>query len=78
MQKRIKNVLGPNIKFYRMKRGLTQEDMTARLNVLGLEIDRPMLSRIENQERILYDYEIREIAKILEIDYNDLFKDKSK
>lgn len=74
MEKDIRNILGPTIKFYRKERRLTQEELTARLNIQGIDIDRPMLTKIENQSRELYDYEIYAIAKVLGIDYNELFK----
>lgn len=69
-----RNVLGPTIKFYRKKLGISQEYLTARLNVLGINIDQTILSRIENQEREIYDYEIYAIAEALEIDLIDLLK----
>lgn len=75
MAKGIRNILGPTIKFYRKKMGLTQEYLIARLNIQGIDIDRPMLSKIENQTRELYDYEIYAIAKVLKVEFNDLFKD---
>lgn len=78
MERAIRNILGPTIKFYRKRMGLTQEELTARLNIQGIDIDRPILSKIENQARELYDYEIYAMAKIFQIDYNDLFKDISK
>lgn len=77
MEKGIRNILGPTIKFYRKEMGLTQEELTARLNIQGIDIDRPILTKIENQSRELYDYEIYAIAKVFQIDYNDLFKDVS-
>jgi len=77
MEKGNRNILGPTIKFHRKRLGLTQEYLTARLNIQGVEIDRPMLTKIENQTRELYDYEICAIAKVFGIDYNDLFNDVS-
>lgn len=77
MKNGIRNVLGPRIKFYRKKLGLSQEYLTARLNIQGIEIDRTILSRIENQERELYDYEIIAIAKALEVELINLLKDIS-
>lgn len=72
-----RNILGPTIKFYRKKLGISQQYLIARLNVRGINIDQTILSRIENKEREIYDYEVYEIAKALEIDYNILFKDVS-
>lgn len=68
-----RNVLGPNIKYFRKKLGLTQEDLTARLQVQGISIDRPMISKIENQTRELLDYELIAIANILKINIKELF-----
>ena len=78
MEKGIRNILGPTIKLYRKKKCITQEYLTKCLNSQGIKIDRPMIAKIENQTRELYDYEICAIAKVFEIDYNDLFKDISK
>lgn len=69
-----RNVLGPNIKYFRKKLGLTQEDLTARLQVQGISIDRPMISKIENQTRELLDYELIAIANILRIGVEELVK----
>lgn len=70
-----KNILGNKIRIIREKHNITQEHLAARLNVQGIEIDRPMISRIENQTRYLLDYEIKGIAKALGIDINELFKE---
>jgi transcriptional regulator with XRE-family HTH domain len=68
-----RNILGPIIKYYRKKSGLTQEDLAARLQVNGILLDRPMISKIETQTRELLDYEILAIVKILKIDIKELF-----
>jgi transcriptional regulator with XRE-family HTH domain len=68
-----RNILGPRIKFFRKKFGLTQEELAARLQVNGIILDRPMISKIENQTRKLLDYEVLAIAEILKIDIKDLF-----
>ena len=77
MEQGIRNELGPNIKFYRKRIGITQEELTELLNNEGINIDRPILTKIENQTRELYDYEIRAFVKILHVHYEDLFDDVS-
>lgn len=69
-----RNIVGLKIKKLRIRKELTQEQLAARLNVLGIDIDRVMLSRIENQTRYLLDYEIKGIAEALEVKINELFK----
>ena len=69
-----KNVLGKRIKQIREQKLITQEQLTARLNVQGIDIDRPMISRIESQTRQLLDIEIIGIAKALGVNVTELFK----
>lgn len=72
---KLRNIIGPNIKSVRNKKNITQEDLTARLNVQGIDIDRPMVTKIENQTREVYDYEIKGIAKALGVSIDELFKE---
>ena len=72
----MRNIIGLNIKRIRKKKGLTQEELTAKLNILGLNIDRPMVSKIENQQREITDLEIKAIAEVLEVHIDDLFYEK--
>lgn len=69
-----RNIIGGNVRFLRKKLGITQEDLAARLNVLEIDIDRPMISKIENNSREVLDYEVKALAKALKVSINDLFK----
>jgi len=44
---------------------VSQEDLAGRLATIGIQLDRSALSRIENQDRYLMDYELIAIAKAL-------------
>lgn len=68
-----RNILGSSIKYLRKKSGITQEDLAARLQVNDIQLDRPMISKIENQTRELLDYEILAIANVLKIDMQELY-----
>lgn len=70
-----RNVIGPNIKKIRNTKKITQEELTAKLQINGINIDRTMISKIENQTREIYDYEIISIAKALNIPIEHLFND---
>jgi len=59
----------------RNAKNITQEELTARLQINGISIDRTMISKIENQTREIYDYEIISIAKALNIPIEGLFND---
>ena len=69
-----RNIIGNRIREIRINASITQEDLTARLNVLGIDIDRPMVSKIENCLREIVDYEIIAFAKALKVPLEDLFK----
>lgn len=70
-----RNIIGKKIKEFRVKANVTQEDLAARLNVLGINIDRPMISKIENNSREILDFEIKAIATALKVSIGDLFKE---
>lgn len=69
-----RNITGKKISQIRKKKGVTQEDLAARLNVQGIDIDRPMISKIENQTREILDFEIQGVAKALGVSIDELFK----
>ena len=70
-----RNIIGKKIKYYRTKKGVTQEDLAARLNVQGIEIDRPMISKIENHTREILDFEIKGISIALGVTIEELFNE---
>lgn len=69
-----KNIIGSKIKSLRKAKGLTQEELLSKLQLEGLEIDRPMISRIESRTRTLPDYEVKTIAKVLNVSIDELFE----
>ena len=71
MKKR--NIIGDNVRRLRKEQKLTQEELTAKLQTEGLYIDRPMLTRIELNQREVYDYEVLGISNALNIPIEELF-----
>ena len=71
MKKR--NIIGDNVRRFRKEQNLTQEELTAKLQTEGLDIDRPMLTRIELKQREVYDYEALGISNVLNIPIEELF-----
>ena len=69
-----KNIIGIKIKSLRKSKGITQEELTSKLQLEGLDIDRPMVSRIESRTRTIPDYEAKLIAKVLNVSINELFE----
>ena len=65
-----KNICGDRVHEARCKHRLTQSDLAARLQVAGIVIERDPVSRIELGTRFVADYELREIARALNVSVN--------
>ena len=65
-------VLGNNIRNLRISKGLTQEQLSAKLQVNGCDITRSAIAKIEVGQRHLYPDEIKLLKEILNISYDEL------
>ena len=64
-----KNIISEKLKEYRVKQKVTQGDLAARMQVLGVNIDQQAISRIEKNSRQVTDYELACFCKCLDIIY---------
>ena len=62
-----KNICGEKVKQARKKHGLSQENLAARLQVEGINIERDSVSRIEIGTRFVADYELAALCKVLNV-----------
>lgn len=62
-----KNICGNRIYEAITKKRITQGELAARLQVRGVMLERDSISRIEIGTRFVADYEVVEIAKVLEV-----------
>ena len=60
----------------REAQNMTQEDLTARCNIVGFNISRGTLAKIESQVRQVTDKEAALLAKALKISVEVLYKQK--
>ena len=65
-----KNICGDRVHEARCRLRLTQSDLAARLQINGIIMERDSVSRIEIGTRFVADYELREIAKVLNVTVN--------
>ena len=65
--------IGGKVRFFRKKRGMTQEELAARLQTRGCNITRAMVGHIETGYRTASVFEIDMLVEVLGIDYNALF-----
>jgi transcriptional regulator with XRE-family HTH domain len=68
------NVVGPQVKWLREQKAMTQEDLTAQCNLLGWSISRGTLAKIESQVRRVTDFEVAMLAQALEVEISKLFE----
>jgi transcriptional regulator with XRE-family HTH domain len=62
------NIVGPQIRKLRYQRELTQEMFAARCAILGWDLSRGTLSKIEAQLRCVTDSELVILAKALKVE----------
>lgn len=63
-----KNICGRKVREARNKLNLTQDEFAARLQVEGVNIGRDSVSRLEKGTRFVADYELKILAKVLDVD----------
>ena len=69
----IEKKIGNNIRTLREKAGLTQEMLSAKLQINGCDITRSAVAKIEVGQRHLYPDEIIILKKILNVSFDDIF-----
>lgn len=76
MNNGIEKQVGNNIRSLREKANLTQEQLSAKLQIRGCDITRSALAKIEVGQRHLYADEIILIKDILKVSFDDIFNIK--
>lgn len=69
---RFRNAAGPQIQKLRQARQWTQSDLAVKLQLVGLDMDRTAVAKIEARIRSVFDFELAIIAKVLGVSMNDL------
>ena len=60
-----KNISGDRIRQARVVQRMRQEDLAAKLQIAGVNMERDSISRIEIGTRFVSDFELKVIAKVL-------------
>ena len=66
--------MGRNIRHIREEKGMTQELLSAKLQLAGCDITRSAVAKIEVGQRHIYPDEISHIRQILSTTYKELFE----
>ena len=60
-----KNIIGRRLETLRKEKGLSQEQLAAKMQTMNVNIDQQMISRIERNLRIVTDYELACFCRVL-------------
>ena len=74
MNKQIESKVGNNIRRIREAKGMTQDALAAKLQLLGCDITRSAIAKIEVGQRHLYPDEIILIRQILNTTFEAIFE----
>ena len=69
-----KNLIGANLKKLRRKLKVSQQDLSNKLELLGVYVCRGSISRIEDFSRTVTDIELFAIAEVLNVEVRDLYQ----
>jgi len=70
------NEIGPQVRRLREAQGLTQEGLAARCHLIGWDISRGTLAKIESQVRRITDDEVPLLAKALKVELAVLYRNE--
>lgn len=68
------NLCGKNVAKYRKKMGISQRVLAERLQIVGLDIDKNAIQRIECGKRFVTDIELVALVRVLEKDFHELVR----
>lgn len=67
-----KNISGSKLRELRLKHNLTQQSLAEKVQLLGIELTVKEISKIENNARLVQDFELFAFAKIFNVS-TDIF-----
>ena len=72
-RQKVMNVIGPQVRRIRYQQGLTQPALSSKCQLIGWDISRESLAKIESRLRGVSDIEILQLAKALKVHFSVLF-----
>lgn len=67
-----KNLIGEKLKRLRKQKRLSQQALARELQLTGLDMDKNVITRIENNKRYVTDIELKSLTEVLQVSYQDL------
>ena len=67
-----KNLIGDRIKELRNRTNLSQRDLARKLQLIGMDMDKNVITRIETNKRYVTDFELQALKEIFDVSYDYL------
>ena len=68
----VQNMIGDIVRKYRKAAKMSQQELSVKLELLGVYVCRGSISRIEDKSRTVTDIELYALAKVLSIPWDEL------
>lgn len=72
------NIIGANLKRIRENRNLSQYDLCCQLELLGVTMYKSDIYEIENNKRLVKDFEAKALCIVLSVSLDELYADTDK
>lgn len=73
-----KNLIGERLKDLRKTKNLSQRDLARELQLIGIDMDKNVITRIETNKRYVTDFELQALKEIFKVSYDYLIDGKEK
>ena len=67
-----KNLIAKQLRILRAKRHMSQRGLAMEFQLRGYDIDKNVITRIENNQRYVSDIELQELLEIFKLTYDEL------
>lgn len=71
-----RNLIGPRLRELRIQYGLSQRGLARELQLRGYDMEKGVITRIENDQRFVTDIELKALVEVFGIDYDFLIDGK--
>lgn len=71
-----KNLIGERLKNLRATKNLSQRDLARELQLVGIDMDKNVITRIETNKRYVTDFELQALKEIFGVTYDYLIDGK--
>ena len=69
-----KNIIGKKVRTLRKAQGMTQKALATKIQLAGYDFNDLTILRIENGTRFVADYEVKVLANVLNVSYEELLE----